>query len=278
MHSGDGGDGFGNYTALIDDTLLICGDDLLDHELWDFRCEPLTVQETLLEVALAGTGPEAIRLLETLQGRPMPQDDALGVAAAWERQSRWLSARAQAANVAFVGARVETSRDGARAQDSRTLELALALDCNDTFLKTTLSTARALASTLTATRDRLESGQLSAYRARLIVEKLTGLDPAVARVIEARVLPTAGQLRLSSLLAKLRRLVLAAHGPDAVAAHLHGVANRRVRIDTEPGEPGLLGLHAYLPAQTTVAVRNTLEAKAKEFARADRAAQTRATA
>ncbi|MDX6206933.1 MAG: hypothetical protein QOF39_2990, partial [Frankiales bacterium] len=138
MHSSGDIGWYGDCLPVPTDMMLLDADDILDHELLDFRCEPLTVQETLLEVALAGTGPEAIRLLETLQGRPMSQDDALGVAAAWERQSRWQSARAQAANVAFVGATVETSRDGARAQDSRTLELALALDCNDMFLKTTL--------------------------------------------------------------------------------------------------------------------------------------------
>ena len=51
-----------------------------------------------------------------------------------------------------------------------------------------------------------------------------------------------------------------------------------MRIDTEPSEPGLLGLYASLPAETTVAMRTALEDKAREFARADKIAfaQTKA--
>ena len=285
MHSSEG-DGWDGDSSPLHDTLLLSADDLFADDLFDndlidddllgLRWAPLTVQETLVEVALAGPGPEAIRLLETLQGQAMSQDDALDAAAHWERQSRWMSARCQAAQVAFVGATVETSRDGQRDQDSRTLELALAVDCNDTFLKAKLCTGRMLATTLSATAAKLESGELSDYRARRICEKLEGLDPDVARKIEGRVLATAADLRLSSLLAKLRRLVLAAQGPDAVRAHLQGMANRRLTVDQEPSEQGLLGLHAYLPAETAVAVRAAIEAKAKELAGADRAARDQA--
>ncbi|MDX6202499.1 MAG: hypothetical protein QOJ83_1999, partial [Frankiales bacterium] len=146
MHSSGDGDEYGDYSPVLQDTPLRFADDILDDilddGLLDFRCVPLTVPETLLEITLAGPGPEAIRLLETLQGRPMSADQELEVAAEWERQARWLSARQQAANVAFVGATAATSRDGRREQDSRTLELALAVDCNDTFLKAKLATAR----------------------------------------------------------------------------------------------------------------------------------------
>jgi hypothetical protein len=276
MHSSDGGDEYDDYPSLSRDTLLMSRDDILDDELLDFRCVPLTVSETLLEATLEGPGPEAIRLLETLQDRPLSTDDALEVAAAWERQSRWLTARAQAANVAFMGATVDPSRDGERAEQSRVFELAMATDCNDTFLKHTLGRARQLTTTLTATAAKLETGELSAYRVRLICEKLAGLDPQTAREIEARVLPTAGQLKIGSLQAKLRKQVLAARGDDAVAEHLAGIANRRVTVDRDVAEPGLLGLHAYLPAETAVAVRDTLEAKAQEFGRADKASQQQA--
>jgi hypothetical protein len=251
-------------------------DDILDGGLFDYRSLPLTVDETLLEVELSGPGSEAIRLLETLSDRHLDEDQLLQVASAWERQGRWLTARTQAANVAFVGAADETSLDGMREQTSRTLELALATDCNDTFLKQTLGTARALATTLSATGSAMESGELSTYRARRIAEKLNGLDPQVAQAIEAKVLPTAARLKMGSLLAKLRKLVLAARGEDAVEEHLQGVADRRVRIETQPSQPGLLDLHASLPAETTIAIRTALEDKAKDFARADKIAYTKA--
>jgi Domain of unknown function (DUF222) len=251
------------------------GDSTLDDGLGDLCSLPLTVAETLLEVTLTGPGSESIDLLDSLRGRPMSSDEALEVAAAWERQSRWLSARQQAANVEFVGASLEISRAGQREQDARVFELALATDCSDVFLRVKLSTSRLLATTLAETADRLEAGELSDYRARLICDKLGGLEPSVAQQIEARVLPTASTITLASLSAKLRRLVLSAQGPDAVDEHLQGLANRRIFVDREPAEPGLLGLHAYLAAETTVAVREALEAKAAEFARADKAARAK---
>ena len=171
----------------------------------------------------------------------------------------------------------DAARERDRAEKSRIFELALAIDCNDQLLKARLATSRALCTTLTATAAKLEAGELSEYRARRICEKLDGLEPAVARIIEARVLPTAGQIRLSSLTAKLRRWVLGARGDDAVAEHLQGNANRRVRVESEPSEAGLLALHAYLPPETTIAVREALEAKAAQFATADRADRDRAS-
>jgi hypothetical protein len=248
MHSSGHDERRDVYSSMLSDAALICADDILDDELLDHYCAPLTVAETLLEVALVGPGPEAIGLLESL------------------------AARCQAANVAFMGTTVENSRDGARAEQSNVFELALATDVNDRFLTCALRRARTLATTLSATQAKLESGELSEYRVRLICDKLDGLDPEVAQQIEARVLASAGQVKVGTLQAKLRKQVLAAKGPEAVNEHLAGVANRRVTMDRDVGEPGLLGLHAYLPAETAVAVREALETKAGEFARADKAA------
>ena len=130
-----------------------------------------------------------------------------------------------------------------------------------------------LTGTLSATRDRLAAGELSAYRARRIAEELRTLDPVTAQQIEAKVLGTAADVRVPSLIRLLRRLVLAAQGPAAVQAHQAGAADRRVVVDTEAAEVGLLGLHAYLPPEQTIAIRELLETKAKELARADRAAR-----
>ncbi|MDX6229133.1 MAG: hypothetical protein QOI76_2523, partial [Frankiales bacterium] len=100
MLSNGSDDRHGEYPPPLSGAGLTSSADILDDGFVDFRCVPLTVEETLLETSLAGPGPEAIRLLETLQGRPMTEDQALAVAAGWERQARWLSARAQAANLA----------------------------------------------------------------------------------------------------------------------------------------------------------------------------------
>jgi hypothetical protein len=59
-------------------------DDILSDGFFDYRSVPLTVEETLLEVALTWPGPEAIRLLDTLVGRDLGEAQALEVAAAWD--------------------------------------------------------------------------------------------------------------------------------------------------------------------------------------------------
>lgn len=245
--------------------------ELLTIDGLDFVDASLSVEEMLLEIAIAGPGPDAIRLLEELAARETTSAQRLQIAGAWERQSRWMSARQQAASVAFMGSRAARTRDDERTQAALLFELALETDCSDGFLKYQLGNARLLATTLSETAAKLEAGELSNYRARMICDRLGGLDPLVAREIEANVLATAGDLKVSSLGSKLRRLVLAAQGPEAVEEHLEGSGNRRVTVDRERAEPGLLGLHAYLPPETTVAVREALESKAAEFAKADKA-------
>jgi hypothetical protein len=255
---------------------FVDADDFLDQD-WvaGYLALPQSVTDVLAEVSLFGTGPEAIRLLESLRERAMAPHHALQVAEAWERQARWLSTRTADANLAFVGTTVAEGQDAEREQSSRVLELALATDIGDQFLKqVVLPQARLLATTLAATRAEVEAGRLSAYRARKISDSLADLAvraPNTARDIEAQVLTNAADLKLPSLTSKLRRLVLAARDPEeALEEHLEGARDRRVRVDSEPGEPGLLGLHAYLPAETTVAVRTALEAKAAELARGDK--------
>src|SRR3954471_1314790 len=153
---------------------LIHPDDFLDPD-WveDYFALPRSVADVLNEVALYGTGPEAISLLESLHGRAMTPDNALAVAEAWERQSRWLTTRVADANLAFVGITVAEGQDAEREQSSRVLELALATDIGDQFLKQeVLPQARLFATTLTATRSEVEAGRLSAYRARKIGDSL----------------------------------------------------------------------------------------------------------
>ena len=239
-----------------------------------------SVQETLARVAAFPPGPQPIRWLTSLDGCDLSAGEALELAGAWERQARWVTARQQAAWVGFAGpvGPGPLGPDGPtetqlRQEHSNLLELALTIDCGVDFTRDQLDQARLLTGTLSATRDRLATGELSAYRARRIAEELRTLDPVTAQRSRAKVLDTAGTVRVPSLVRKLRRLVLAAQGPAAVQAHQAGAAQRRVVVDTEAAEIGLLGLHAYLPPEQTIAIRELLETKAKELARADRAAR-----
>ena len=62
-----------------------------------------SVQETLARVAAFPPGPQPIRWLTSLDGQSLSAGEALAVAGAWERQARWVTARQQAAWVAFAG-------------------------------------------------------------------------------------------------------------------------------------------------------------------------------
>ncbi|MDX6230356.1 MAG: hypothetical protein QOI76_3746 [Frankiales bacterium] len=243
-----------------------------------------SVAETLAQVAACPPGSEPIGWLTALDGRPLTRGQALAVAGAWERQARWVTARQQGSWIGFVGPTAPgplgpdgPSEADLRGESSDLLELALTVDYGIDFTRDKVAQARLLAGTLCATRDRLAAGELSEYRARRIAEELRNLDPVTAREIEAKVLGTAAEVRVPTLVRRLRRLVLVAQGPEAVAAHLAGLAARRVVVDTEGAEVGLLGLHAYLPPEQTIAIRELLETKAKELARADRAARDEVT-
>ncbi len=114
MRSRDGSHGFSDGESLFTGAATRVADDILSDGFFDYRCVPLTVDETLLEIELTAPGPEAIRLLDTLCDRRLDAGQALAVAAAWERQARWMAQRQHAANVAFVdaGSRADRAAGG----------------------------------------------------------------------------------------------------------------------------------------------------------------------
>src|SRR5437763_2615594 len=52
---------------------------------------PLSVAETLVAVSLAGPGSEAIRLLDSLRGQLLTEDQRLTVVQLWQAQKSWLA-------------------------------------------------------------------------------------------------------------------------------------------------------------------------------------------
>src|SRR5438045_2733929 len=86
---GDGESPFG--PALPDDQVLPIPEGPATRSPGDW-----SVQETLARVAAGPPGPQPIRWLTCLDGRQLSDGEALAVAGAWERQSRWVAARQQA--------------------------------------------------------------------------------------------------------------------------------------------------------------------------------------
>ena len=63
---------------------------------------PLSVEETLVAVSLVGPGAEAIRLLDSLRGQVLTEDQRLTVVQLWQAQKSWLAGAEQAAVYRFA--------------------------------------------------------------------------------------------------------------------------------------------------------------------------------
>src|SRR6266516_927488 len=64
---------------------------------------PMSVAETLLAIDAAGPGPEAIRLLVSLRGQGLSDDEQLTVVQLWQPQLAWATGAEQTAVLDLVG-------------------------------------------------------------------------------------------------------------------------------------------------------------------------------
>ena len=240
-------------------------------DLDDVIMDPLTAAETLIAVSLAGPGPEAQQLLTSLLGRDLTPDDALTVVQLWETQGAWLVGQKHLALVGFVGPQPVTA-DGFRDDEALVHELAPAWSSSLDFAGGKISQARLLSGTLSATGDLLRAGHLSPYLAWMICDRLAHLPADLARRVEAAILPKACGSFGKDLSRRLRRAVDRVDPVAAAQRHREGRKNRRVEVETQEREEGLLGLHAYLPPGVVLAIHQRLEQKAAEWAALERAA------
>jgi hypothetical protein len=127
-------------------------------------------------------------------------------------------------------------------------EIAAALRWSPSTAAARVHQAQLLADRLPGTLGLLGAGEISPTHARAVTDTVlrTGLDAARAAVVEARVLPRAGQRTAVELRRDLRRAVAAVDPRDAAAKHRDAVAERRVAY--QPDEHGMAWLSAYLSA------------------------------
>jgi hypothetical protein len=131
-------------------------------------------------------------------------------------------------------------------------ELAVVLNCGRVAASKLAHRAWTLRESLPATWAALGAGQLDEYRARILVEVLEHTAPALARRVEARLLPeatglTAGKLR--------KRAVALMHelDPDA-GRQRHEHARRAADVRVHPSlREGMATLAADLPADVAAA-------------------------
>ena len=113
----------------------------------------------------------------------------------------------------------------------------------------------------------MDTGRISWPQAIALVEITTGLEPALARAAQARVLPRMPQQTVAATRKALHRAVLALDAEAAHTRHLHETARRRVTLYPEPD--GMATLALYAPAQAGAAVLAALDMHAKPRAQGD---------
>jgi hypothetical protein len=133
-----------------------------------------------------------------------------------------------------------------------TTELAMVLNCGRVAASKLAHRAWTLRESLPGTWGALAAGELDEYRARIFVEALEHAAPAVARRVEARLLPEAPQLTAGKLERKALAL-LQQLDPDAGERHREQAKRRAdVRVHPSP-EEGMATLAADLPADVAAA-------------------------
>ncbi|GGF25895.1 HNH endonuclease signature motif containing protein [Subtercola lobariae] len=140
-------------------------------------------------------------------------------------------------------------------------ELAAAVHLSETDARRRLDTAEALAGPLSATREALQSGDISYRHAEKIAHHAAGLRPDRLHDYESLVLTAAKRVSVQRLGSVARAAVEEAQPMTDVERHLRAAAERRVTIDA--ATDGMAYLTHYLPAVEAVAIYN----RATELAR-----------
>ncbi|MDX6255006.1 MAG: hypothetical protein QOJ11_1340, partial [Frankiales bacterium] len=220
---------------------------------------PLSVEETLLAIAAAGPGPEAARLLVSLRGQPLTDEQKLTVVGLWQPQLAWTTAAEQAALLDLVGPepdphdkqasgavrRVRPAGAGRRpAQHGAARGRADPAGPADGFH-------------FTATQQLLAEGRIDGYRVWLMLQTLTTLPPELARQVEADILPRAAGLTGAELRTAVRDAARKVDPDWGVRMFAKTRKTRRVGFDHR-GTDGLVLLYAYLPPVEAVAIQEHL--------------------
>jgi hypothetical protein len=228
-----------------------------------------SVDDTLLEVAAVGPGPEAMALLAGLRGVPMSGAARLTVVELWQAQLAWAAGAEQSAIIDLVGTGPDPTDARACLDDEfAPMELAAALRATTVHAAGRITQARLLQTTLKATGDRLRAGTLDPYRVWLIIDETKDLTPDRVQQVEAAVVGTpgesvdAGALSGGQLRKALREACRASDPEWGVRRFAKARKTRRVVFRPE-AEDGLVGLFAYLPPVEAMALQQHLEKAAQ---------------
>lgn len=206
------------------------------------------------------------RELAAVAERVAASGDAVAAVVSWEQVIGWAQANqlmAMTEVAAAAPAWIVTDEGRARFSDPEVAaaELAPELVVSPGSARMRVQLAVDVTERLPDSLAALQTGLITLQKLRTIEDQTSILDPALARRVEAAVLPVAGQLTTKQLEHVLRKEVIAVDPAAAEARRKKAIAGRHVR--TVPLPDGMAGLWALLPAEKTVAVYTVIDSIAR---------------
>ena len=218
---------------------------------------------------LAGQAPGSALAagLEQLDLEALDDAALVEVVAAWRRIESWAAARAARAAAAlserasmnpFWPSVAGEVREPCVAGE----ELALRLGCSRRAGRELVRAGRAFGGALWPTGDALETGEIDAGKARLMVTALLGVPGEVAIAVQEDVLPDAPRRTHAQLAGDVQRALISVD-PDEAAERAARAADERRVCRPRVLPDGMAGIWAVLPAPAAVALSGELDAVAR---------------
>jgi len=212
-----------------------------------------TIDQELIEDL---PGPDLVVRLAKIPVDDLSPMDQIIVLQAWERVASWVAACQQRVLVVVAGD--FDGRDGG--DDWGCEEVAAALHVSGRTAGSRLAVARSL-ERLPSSAAALAAGRISYWHAVVLTDELHALQPETAAVVEAAVLPHAGDQTPGALRRAVRRAVARVDPLSIELAHQRAVDEQGVR--SWPLPDGMAMLAATLPAADAAVCMAALDALAR---------------
>ncbi|NKY23210.1 hypothetical protein, partial [Cellulomonas denverensis] len=248
-----------------------------DQAVWDLLLAPPTPPHDAPErgdgvtawartLATVAPGPSLATLLDTVPADSLTDDEAVEMVAAARRMAAWAEAKAAAwaATLAHRDSMRPTGSPSTRMQDGCVAadELAMRLAESRQTTAALVASGVAFEGILHPVGEALAGGQVDARRARVLVDRLHGMDAEVMIEVQERVLPEAGRRTVTQLRRDVDRVLVEVGGAYAGDQHRRARRTRRV---THPMllADGMAGMWWVLPAVDAARVDGLLYTAAR---------------
>ncbi|MFB9956201.1 DUF222 domain-containing protein [Cellulomonas denverensis] len=248
-----------------------------DQAVWDLLLAPPTPPQDAPErgdgvtawarkLATVAPGPSLATLLDTVPADSLTDDEAVEMVAAARRMAAWADAKAAAwaATLAHRDSMRPTGSPSTRMQDGCLAadELAMRLAESRQTSAALVASGVAFEGILHPVGEALAGGQVDARRARVLVDRLHGMDAEVMIEVQERVLPEAGRRTVTQLRRDVDRVLVEVGGAYAADEHRRARRTRRV---THPMllADGMAGMWWVLPAVDAARVDGLLDTAAR---------------